>query len=82
MTVAELREELERFDDETEVMFAYDYGDHPHTIVADSIAEVDNGTVVWSSYHRTYKVAEDEDEVERERGYEPRRPPKDVVIIR
>jgi hypothetical protein len=74
MTVGELREALEEFDEDTEVMLSYDYGDRSHTSVAEHIRQVHIRHVAWSGYLRMYEV----DGSER---FEESRPPMDVVIL-
>lgn len=64
ITVGELKELLEQFDDELPVLFSYDYGDHEHTTVAGTISSADAGKVCYSSYHRMNKVADGEDDEE------------------
>lgn len=62
ITVKELREELENFDDEARVLFAYDYGDHTHSIVCEGVESVDAEQVRWSDYHNQPRIADDEDD--------------------
>lgn len=63
MTVKELREALEDYPDEMPVVFAYNYGDHWRTEVAERVGDVEEGEVLWSAYHRMPKTA-DQDEGE------------------
>ena len=58
MTVAELKDYLEGFDDDTEVYFAYPSSDYWHTTCANKVEEADMGTVTYSDYHQTYKVVD------------------------
>ena len=65
MTVEDLIAELRCMDPHLEVRFAYCYGDYWNTEVADEVERVEEQTVGWSEYHRTYKVLEngpDEDD--------------------
>lgn len=62
MTVRELRESLEDFDDDTKVVFSYNYGDYGKTTVADPAGNVDEMRVKYSAYHRTLSVIEEEDD--------------------
>jgi hypothetical protein len=64
MTVKELRAQLYAIDDQDkEVYFVYDYGDHCHTQVAKEVCEVSEGDVRNNSYIDGKSVAEgDEDE--------------------
>lgn len=70
MLVRDLIELLEGFDQDLEVHFQYNYGDHWRTQVAPSVDNVDMGVVRYSDYHRMHKVVEidfdeeDGDEVE------------------
>lgn len=61
MTVKDLRQALEGLDDECEVRFAYNYGDHGKTLVAASLEYLDDGRVKWSDYHNMDVVVADED---------------------
>jgi hypothetical protein len=56
MTVQELIEQLQDMDQNAEVHFAYNYGDHWRTEVAPSVGRVDTGAVVYSEYHRMDKI--------------------------
>ena len=56
MTVKELMDALENFDPNMEVKFSYDFGDYWNTKVASEVADVDEGQIKYSSYHRMYKV--------------------------
>jgi hypothetical protein len=62
MKVSELKEILEDFDDDTEVYFAYNYGDYWHTTVADKVNEVGMEDLVYSEYHQSMKICEDNDD--------------------
>jgi hypothetical protein len=63
MKVSELIELLQMENQDAEVHFQYNYGDHWRTQVAPRVDTVEIGHVVWSDYHRMSKVAEyDEDE--------------------
>lgn len=59
-TVAELIEELSQFDSTLEVRFAYNAGDYWRTQVAAPIRNIDEGLVVYSSYHSMEKTVDDE----------------------
>jgi len=59
MTVKELREQLEGYADDEEVMFAYGYGDRSNTQVASKIRSVEYNVVEMSSYHRQWAVQGD-----------------------
>ena len=66
MKVSELIEQLQDMDQEADVHFAYNYGDHWRTEVAPKVCRVDEGVVEYSEYHRMDKIAsedyDDEDE--------------------
>lgn len=62
MKVSELRTALEHFDDDDEVFFTYNYGDHWRTTVAKSVARVDEGEVTWSDYHTMHRVCDEDGE--------------------
>lgn len=78
LTVGELKELLDNFDDEMPVLFCYNYGDYWSTVVAETIGadDVDEGKIFWSSYHNKYKVVLNDDysELTEEDGV-------DVLII-
>ena len=66
MKVSELIEELKQFqkeniDDELDVEFAYDYGDHCHSTVTESINTVERLAVRYSGYHQKNQIADDEE---------------------
>jgi hypothetical protein len=64
MKVSELIEQLGYLDQDAEVHFAYNYGDHWRTEVAPKVGRIDEGAVVYSEYHRMDKIAEYDDEIE------------------
>lgn len=51
LTVGELIDELLDFDPDLPVLFGYDYGDHWHTMVAQSIDSINEEAVKHSDYH-------------------------------
>ena len=62
MTVAELIENLKRFEDQNlEVKFQYNYGDHWRTQVAANVTVTEEGYIKYSDYHSMY-VVDDKDE--------------------
>ena len=65
MTVNELIEELKQMSQdgfgESEVHFAYDYGDYWHTKVAPKVSNVETEKIEHSEYHRMPKLMLDED---------------------
>ncbi len=68
MLVRDLIELLEGYDQDLEVHFQYNYGDHWRTQVAPTVDSVDVGYVTYSQYHSMDKVVEpdydEEDEAE------------------
>lgn len=53
MNVKQLKKELEYWDDDMDVYFSYDYGDHAHHIVVEEIEFVGAVKVRESSYTGT-----------------------------
>jgi tRNA/tmRNA/rRNA uracil-C5-methylase (TrmA/RlmC/RlmD family) len=68
MQVKELIEMLGYMDQEAEVHFAYNYGDHWRTQVAPKVDNVEQGVVEYSSYHSMDKIVDDEDCYDEETG--------------
>ena len=68
MLVKELIESLKYMDQDAEVHFAYNYGDHWRTEVAPKVSQVTEGVVEYSEYHRMDKLVEDEDCYDEETG--------------
>lgn len=68
MLVKELIEQLQYMNQDAEVHFSYNYGDHWRTQVAPKVRDVEPGFVAYSEYHRMPKVYEpdyeDEDDVD------------------
>lgn len=64
MQVKELIELLQMEDQDAEVHFSYNYGDHWRTEVAPKVGSVDTGAVVYSEYHRMDKMVEDDGDCE------------------
>jgi hypothetical protein len=62
MQVKELIEQLKYMDQDAEVHFAYNYGDHWRTEVASKVSQDTYGVVEYSEYHRMDKLVTDEDE--------------------
>ena len=67
MKVSDLIEELKQFNDDTEVMFSYNYGDHCNTSVAQKINSVYENEVVYSDYHNMHKMANEEYDYNKEK---------------
>lgn len=74
MTVAELIRALEAQGPDLEVRFAYNYGDHGRTTVAEKIRRVEEADVVHSNYHQMDRIAEDDDRPSPEI-------PKTVIVL-
>ena len=68
MRVKDLIEQLGYMDQDAEVHFTYNYGDHWHTKVAPSVDEVFEGVVERSEYHRMDKLIDDEDCYDEDTG--------------
>ena len=64
MKVSELIEMLQHMNQDADVHFAYNYGDHWRTEVAPKLSRVDEGAVVYSEYHRMDKMLEDDGDCE------------------
>ena len=64
MKVSELIEMLQDMNQDADVHFAYNYGDHWRTEVAPKVGRVDKGAVVYSEYHRMDKMLEDDGDCE------------------
>ena len=79
MKVAELIEQLQDMDQDAEVHFAYNYGDHWRTQVAPTVDRVDVGAVKYSDYHRMHKVVENDDDDDHD--YSTGNPEGQVVIL-
>jgi len=59
MKVSELIELLQDMNEEAEVHFSYNYGDHWRTKVSPSVDEVYDGYIEYSDYHRMYKLIDE-----------------------
>ena len=60
-TVKQLKETLERFDDDTIVVFKYNSRDYWNTVVAQPVTDVDMEAVKYSAYHSKLQIVEDYD---------------------
>lgn len=63
MTVSEMIKALSAMPADAVVHFAYDYGDHVHTIVAPVVESVELGAVKDSRYHAGPILIEDGEEL-------------------
>jgi len=81
MKVSELIDILGRYDQDVEVHFSYNYGDHWRTEVAPAICQVSDGVVEYSDYHRMDKLVTDEDECYDEDTGDYKQDVRKVVVI-
>lgn len=70
MQVYQLIEQLEFMDPNSEVHFAYSYGDHWRTTVAPVVGSVERGIVEFSEYHRMDKLLDENEMYEEEGDFE------------
>jgi len=68
MKVKDLIEQLGFMNENAEVHFSYNYGDHWHTEVAPRVDSVEEGVVKYSDYHRMDKMVDDDDCYDEETG--------------
>ena len=61
MNIAELREMLEQFDDDTLVRFSYDNGDYWHHYIAHEVNYVDLLLVEHNGYVEDFVLCDNED---------------------
>ena len=81
MKVSDLIELLQMENQDAEVHFQYNYGDHWRTQVAPTVDRVETGFVKYSDYHRMHKLVDDEDfDCDEETG-EPIVEGQEVVLI-
>lgn len=76
MTVAELREQLERFDDEDIVLLAYTASDYWRSPIATRIDSVEETEVFYTDYHNCAQ------EVDRDKDRDEDEDTVRVVVIR
>ena len=81
MKVSELIEQLGYLDQDAEVHFAYNYGDHWRTEVAPKVSQVSEGVVEYSEYHRMDKLVTDEDDCYDEDTGDYKKDVRKVVVI-
>ena len=82
MKVSELIELLRMENQDAEVHFSYNYGDHWRTQVAPAVSSVQADTVAYSEYHRMDKIVADEAEYDEETGqYVQDENVRQVVVI-
>jgi hypothetical protein len=68
MLVKELIEELKYLNQDAEVHFEYNYGDHWRTQVAPRVTSIDEGVVEFSEYHRMDRMVDYEECYDEETG--------------
>ena len=81
MQVKELIEILGRYDQDVEVHFSYNYGDHWRTEVAPAICQVSDGVVEYSDYHQMDKLVTDEEDCYDEDTGNYKQDVRKVVVI-
>jgi hypothetical protein len=81
MLVKDLIEQLGYMDQEAEVHFAYNYGDHWRTEVAPKVSSVAEGVVEFSEYHRMDKLVTDEEDCYDEETGDYKADVRRVVVI-
>ena len=69
MKVKDLIKQLGYMDQEADVHFSYNYGDHWRTEVAPTVDSISEGLVKYSEYHRMDKLMEEHDMYEEEGDY-------------
>ena len=62
LTVAQLIEQLQSMPQEAQVVYAYNYGDHWRTQVAECVQTVEEKEVQWSAYHSMPKLVDLDDD--------------------
>jgi len=81
MLVKELIESLKYMDQDAEVHFAYNYGDHWRTEVAPKVSQVTEGVVEYSEYHRMDKLVTDEEDCYDEDTGDYKTDGRKVIVI-
>ena len=81
MKVSELIEILGRYDQDVEVHFSYNYGDHWRTEVAPAVCQISDGVVEYSDYHRMDKLVTDEEDCYDEETGDYKTDVRKVVVI-
>ena len=81
MKVKDLIKKLSMMEQDSEVHFSYNYGDHWRTQVAPEVESVEEGIVTYSDYHNMYKVEDDEDEIYDEETSNYKKSVHRVVIL-
>lgn len=73
MKVSDLIERLRDFPEDSDVGFAYNYGDHWRTMVVAEPEEVDEMEVEYSDYHSMFRLTD---------GIEIANEPKMMVVLK
>lgn len=73
MTVQDLIAQLEQYDPETPVHFAYPAGDYWHTTLAREAQSTEEMRIKYSRYHSQFQLVDDEEEDDDEQ--------KSVVVL-
>jgi hypothetical protein len=81
MLVKELIEQLQYMNQDAEVHFAYNYGDHWRTEVAPKVSNVTEGAVEFSDYHRMDKLVTDEEDMYDEETGDFKEDVRRVVVL-
>jgi hypothetical protein len=59
LTVREIKDLLNQFDDDLPVVFSYSYGDHWHTVALGEINQAQEEAAEWSGYHEMFKLGDE-----------------------
>lgn len=76
MTVGELKEQLDRFDDDTVVLLAYTASDYWRSPIATRVESVETSEVFYTDYHQCAQ------EVDRDKDRDEDEDTVEVVVIR
>ena len=78
MKKQDLIAQLSCFDDEDDICFAFPSGDYWGNFIAKEVSDITEEQVVWSDYHNSYKLV---DEEKIEKGYYEKEDLKKVVVL-
>lgn len=78
MKKIDLINELSCFNDDDEIFIAFPSGDYWGSVLAKEVTEITHEQVVWSDYHNTHKIVDDE---KLEKGYYDDEELKKVVML-
>lgn len=65
-TVKQLKEQLEKFDESTPVVFAYPSHDYWQTELAGNIRDIDKVDIEYSNYHNQFQICKEDSEQEED----------------